>query len=206
MPWLRLRWLILPLVWLTIPGAAPAERNPDDQYCGMYPSGGADDGYSGFSACTLRDIGEKPLWTGLNPKYRQQIRLTYTNGQKPGFRVIDFEERPDGTGSIRMQESWWKPGEEPVVSIDTSYRVSAADVATVNALSAQADAWKFAIGSWDGDGMYLHCDTLDMERVDATGYRYSSISISCNQPKRLMPFLAHMTRLARLKPGSEGVL
>ena len=206
MLWLRLRWLILPLMWLAMPSAAPAEQGPNDQYCGMYPPEISDTGYGGFSSCQLKDLGEKPLWKGLNPKYRQQIRLTYTNGQQPGFRVIDFVERPDGTGRIRMRESWWAPGDEPEVTIDTSFWVSAADVAKINALGAESTAWQLPMSTWDRNEIYMHCDTLDMERIDAAGYRYSFINISCNQPKRLMPFLAHMAKLARLKPGSEGVL
>lgn len=206
MLWLRLRWLILPLVWLAMPATA-AEKAEKPPFCGMYPPGISDAMYGGFSACNLREIGAKPLWTGLDPKYRQQMRFTYTNGQRPGFRVIDVVERTDGTGSVRVRESWWKPGDLDVeVTADTSYRVSAADIAKLNALGETATVWKFPVGTWDKDEIYLHCDTLDMERIDAVGYRFSSINISCNHPRLLMPFLEHMAKLARLKPGAEGVL
>lgn len=200
----RLRWLALPLLWLLPPGAALAKDA--DTRCGMYPAGVDDTIYGGFSACRLRDAGEKPLWKGLDPRYRQQIRLAYTNGQAPGFRVIDFVELPDGTGRIGLIAAKWKPGDDPELSIERSYRVSAADVATINRLGEQSGTWNFAIGSWDGDELYVDCDTLDLERVDAAGYRYASINIGCNRPEKLMPLLEFMVALVRLERADAGML
>lgn len=200
----RLRWLTLPLLWLAIPATAPAAG--EDSRCGIYPKAVADLVYGGFSACVMRDLGEKPLWTGLEPKYRRQMRFAYTNGQAPGLRVIDFVELPDGSGKISLKAAKWKPGEEPAFSVDRSWRVSPADVAMLNRLGEESDAWKFEIGSWDGEDLYVDCDTLDMERIDAAGYRYSSVNISCNHPNKLMPLLEFVASLAKLKRDEAGIL
>jgi hypothetical protein len=47
--------------------------------------------------------------------------------------------------------------------------------------------------------MYLHCEILEMERADTSGYRYSSVNISCNRPRKLEPLLDFVTGLVGLK-------
>ncbi|HMT44283.1 MAG TPA: hypothetical protein PKA59_06990, partial [Chakrabartia sp.] len=72
--------------------------------------------------------------------------------------------------------------------------------AAVNRLAVESGTFDFAAGSWDDmQEVYVHCQLLEMERADASGYRYSSINIGCNQPKKLMPFVEHVMALAKIK-------
>ncbi|MFN3864077.1 MAG: hypothetical protein ACK4RT_07330 [Erythrobacter sp.] len=74
-------------------------------------------------------------------------------------------------------------------------------MARLSALAQQSGTFDHAVGTWDRsaegeEGIYLHCQTLDMERVDAGGYRLSSANIGCNRPARLMPLVDEVIRLA----------
>ncbi len=52
----------------------------------------------------------------------------------------------------------------------------------------------------------MHCQTLDMERVNAAGYRVSVVNIGCNQPKKLTPFVDEVVRLAKMKATENRML
>lgn len=182
--------------------------------CGMYPPAVGKQDYMGWSDCVLRKYGEKPLWHGLtDKKLRQQIRFTFTEGHGDYTRVINFAERADGTGTISLRTIYPRTTMGPIISRRARYRVSAEDVAAINRLGVESGNWDMDLGTWDASGeedgepvMYIHCQTLDMERIDATGYRFSSVNIGCNQPKKLMPLVRLLTGLVKLKPSANGRL
>lgn len=172
--------------------------------CGMYPPEVYSKVHSPWSDCVLKRFGEKPLWKGLtSPKYRQQIRFTITHGHSAYVHVIDFAELLDGSGRIDVR-TFYKQRRGHSEQPRRFYRVPAPEVATLNRLAGEAGVWELPISSWDGDEWYMHCKMLDMERVDASGFSLSSLSIGCNRPRKLMPFVSHMARLARIKPDEQG--
>lgn len=180
--------------------AAPASAADGGSRCGMYPSGIL----TGYSDCILRQAGEKPLWRSLTPRgARQKIRFTFTEGHLAYTKVIDFEEHADGSGTIRLRTLRRNRGDGPITSSRTIRKVTPAEVATINRLGSMSGTWDHGIGSWDGDDIFLHCETLDMERRTPDGYSFSSVNISCNQPGRLMPFVTFMAELVRLKPYAD---
>ncbi|MEO9130497.1 MAG: hypothetical protein ABI240_04750 [Sphingomonas sp.] len=180
--------------------AGPAVATRDSNSCGMYPDG-VNTGYSG---CILREAGEKPLWHRPSRRgVRQQIRLTFTEGHLAYTKLIDFEERADGSGIIRLRTLRRKSDSGSIESSRTIHHVTSAEVATINRLGSASDTWDQPIGSWDGDELFLHCETLDMERRVLDGYSFSSVNISCNQPEKLMPFVTFITGLVGLKPYAD---
>ncbi len=169
----------------------------------MFPADVHELTYAGWSDCFLRGVGEKPLWKGMTePRFRQQVRFTFTDGHFRYVRVINFVELADGTGRIERKTIIPAGGRSYEVEDRRRRKVSIADVRRLNDLAAASDAWKFQTGTWDssdGEEIYLHCQTLDMERVDPTGYRFSSVSISCNRPRKLEQLVEFVTSLAGLK-------
>jgi hypothetical protein len=170
-----------------------------DGHCGIYPQAVYEQTYAAYSDCTLRKVGEKPLWHGLkNAKYRQQIRFTFTDGHGRYTRVINFVELANGKGRIELKTIIPESG-DVIVSDARRFSVSAEDVARINELAEASGTWAFESGTWDDEEIFLHCQTLDMERVSQAGYRFSSVNISCNQPQILMPLVEHLSKLVRLK-------
>ena len=51
------------------------------------------------------------------------------------------------------------------------------DLARLDKLAEEAGAFEFERSSWDGEGLYLHCQTLDIERANPAGYRVSVVNI-----------------------------
>lgn len=173
--------------------------------CGTYSSDVLDSPYAGWSDCILHEAGEKPLWHGLTRTgVREQIRFTFTEGHSSYTQVIDFDGYTDGHGSIRLKTLHDEPTDGLVISGQKSRRVSPGDVAIIDRLALSSGTWEHAIGTWNGDDLYMHCETLDMERATAAGYSFSSANISCNQPEKLMPLVQFMTGLVDLKPYANG--
>jgi hypothetical protein len=199
-----LGWAGIVLAVSSLPAIASSSRAGSGS-CGMYPSEVQDSLYSAYSGCLLHKLGEKPLWHGVaNKHHRQEIRFTFTEGHATYTRVIDFVEYLDGTGSIAVTSVFRRPDPWKVIR-QRRIDLSATEVARLNELGDQSGTWGFPNGSWDGDGWYLHCETLDMERVNASGYRYSSVNISCNQPTKLMPLVEYLTGLAKVKLSDSGL-
>ena len=193
--------VLLAALLAATPGMAPASDR-----CGMYPDAVYATIYGAWSDCLLREIGEKPLWHGVTRReYRQQIRFTFTQGHAAYTKIIDFAERPDRTGVVEFRTVVREDG-VATVRERRRYAISAADVAKLDALGESTGAWHFTTGSWDDDEMYMHCQMLDMERINAEGYRYSSVNIGCNHPARLMPLVDFLTSLAKLQPNDNGSL
>jgi hypothetical protein len=169
--------------------------------CGTYPPEVYQQVYTAFADCWLRQMGEKPLWKSrLTAHYPQQIRFTFVDGHLSYAQVIDFVEFADGSGRVKLKTVRPRGADGKLtVEVRRNARVSPEDVGRLNALAASSEVWKFEIGSWDGDEIYVHCQTLDMERIDSAGYRFSSVNISCNRPRNPEPLLDHLTGLAGLK-------
>jgi hypothetical protein len=186
----------------------PALAACESDGCGMYSSAVLANPYAGWSDCILRQADEKPLWHGLTRAgVRQQIRFTFTEGHSSYTRVIDFDERTDGTGTIRLRSLRHDPEDGLLVSAGKSRRITSAEVAMIDQLGSSSGTWEHQIGTWDHDEpdqIFLHCETLDMERVTPDGYSFSSVNISCNQPAKLMPLVRFMTGLVDLKPYANG--
>jgi hypothetical protein len=174
--------------------------------CGTYSPEVLAQAYAGSSDCLLQEAGEKPLWHGLPLSgVRQQIRFTFTDGHGRYTRVINFEQLADGSGTIQLRTLRPTSVKVRIVASQRSRRVTPADAAMIDRLSSSSGNWQYDIGSWDDNDIYLHCETLDMERVTAEGYSFSSVNISCNRPNKLMPLLQLITGLAGLKPSANGM-
>jgi hypothetical protein len=194
------------LLW-TFPSQAVAR-------CGTYPPAVEQTTlYGGFSDCDLKETGHRPLWQGLPDDRLQIIRFTFTEGHGMFFRVVTIEQKLDGSAELVVG------GTERVSSIRSErfrkawpprrVRLSREEMAEIDRLGAETGAWKFDVGTWDesdGETIYMHCQTLDMERANAEAYRYSSVSIGCNQPTKLMPLVDEIVRLAGLEKSAEGML
>jgi len=172
--------------------------------CGTYPAEVHNLVYGGFSDCTLQQAGEKPLWHGLTQSGAlQQIRFTFTEGHSLYTKVINFDEQADGSGTIRLRTIRHDPVKGLIVSSQKSRRVTSDEVAKIDSFGLSSGTWEHAIGTWDENEVFLHCETLDMERVTHEGYRFASVNISCNQPEKLMPFVQFITGLVDLKPFAD---
>jgi hypothetical protein len=79
-------------------------------------------------------------------------------------------------------------------------RLSPKALAKLAALADTSGTFDHAVGTWDRepDGeptLFVHCQTLTMERADAAGVRRSSVHIGCNRPDALMPLIDEVIRL-----------
>jgi hypothetical protein len=197
----------LPLAGLVLLLASAAAGAAESRACGTYSADVLASTYAGYSDCRLHDAGEKPLWRGLTkPRLKQQVRLVFTNGHFAYTRVINIEQRADGSGVIRLRTLRHDADVGVVVASRRTRRVTAEDFATLNQLADASGVWAHAVGSWDGDEIFMHCQTLDMERVTAEGYRFSSVNIGCNKPEKLMPLIQFVTGLIGLEPSADGRL
>jgi len=110
---------------------------------------------------------------------------------------------PDGSGRLEVVGGGFKRRDVRSLWVDlrpVRRRLSPEALAGLTALAEQSGTFDHAVGTWDQgpDGeeeLFLHCQTLEMERVDAAGYRFSSVNIGCNQPQKLMPLVDEVIRL-----------
>lgn len=163
--------------------------------CNTYPP----EVLAGYSDCILRDVGERPLWGGALPRgVRQEMRFTFTHGHLAETRIIHVTRHANGRASIRAL-TLRRNGDGMMARVATRRRkLSAQQVAMIDTLGAASGTWEHRIGSWDGGELFMHCETLDMECATPMGYSYSSVSIGCNKPEKLMPFVNFVTQLAGL--------
>ncbi len=176
--------------------------------CGTYPDKVIALPYGGWSDCALKEFGEKPIWKGLAKGTAQVMRFTFTEGHGSFFRVVTITQSKDGVATLKVDGDSRsgirrRPWQRMTVLRKT---LSPADMAKLDELGLQTGVWEFDLGSWDGDELYMHCQTLDIERANAAGYRYSSVNIGCNQPTKLMPLITEIAGLAGLKTGGNGML
>ncbi len=183
-------------------------KDKDPNRCGIYPDSVHDKVISGgFADCRLKAIGEKPIWKGLDDaRVVQHIRFVFHHGHGSFTRIINLIERDDGKSYVETR------------GIDSNYRqprqvlprrreqLTSENWAILKRLGAETGAWQFDVGTWDGDEIYMHCQTLDMERRTRTEYRYSSVNIGCNHPTKLMPLVDQVVKLGKLQTLEGGRL
>ena len=184
-------------VALSIASPAWADSQND---CGTYPKGVA----TGYSDCVLQKVGEKPLWRdGLKRGVLQEVRFTFTEGHLAYTKIIHVIQRASGRASVSLQTIRRERDGEMTISMEMNRHLSRQEIETIDQLGSSSGTWEQRIGSWDGDELFVHCETLDLERVTSAGYSFASVNISCNQPKRLMPLVNFVTALVNLKPYAD---
>jgi len=197
-------WPVLPVLALLL--AVPALGEDDSESCGIYPPDVPF--YGGWSGCDLKRLRQPALWKGLPEGAQQVTRLTFTDGHVFFFRSVTITQFADGKGVVAVRGTS-RPGPArptmPAV-VRRTIKLSTADLARIDQLAEQAGVFQFERGSWDGEELYMHCQTLDIERANAAGYRVSVVNIGCNQPKKLMPFVNEVVRLAKMKNNENGML
>jgi hypothetical protein len=183
--------------------AAPAAA--EKRECQMLPPEVGETAlYAGFSESRMCDAGLKPLWQGVPDGAEQVMRFTFSSGHALFWRSVTITQLPDGSGRLevvggghgrRGARSPW------VDNRKVRRRLSPEALATLTALAEQSGTFDHEVGTWDqrAEGerrIFLHCQTLELERADAEGYRFSSVNIGCNRPDTLMPLVDEVIRLA----------
>lgn len=197
-------WLALPVVALLL--TVPALGEDDSESCGIYPPDIPF--YGGWSGCNLKRLRQPALWQGLPDGAQQVIRLTFTDGHVFFWRSVTITRLADGKGVMTVRgTSRPGPARPPMPSVvRRTIRLSAEDLARIDQLAEQSGVFDFERGSWDGEEINMHCQTLDIERANAAGYRVSVVNIGCNQPDKLMPFVREVVRLAKMRNSANGML
>lgn len=186
---------------------ASASQSHAAEGCGMYPEAVYETVIaSGWSDCDLKDAGEPTLWQKIPNELKQVTRFVFTEGHGSFFRFVTITEKLDGTGEMKIGGADHDKRDHATRLPHRSRQLSREQISRLNALGAQSDPWKFDVGSWDGDEIYMHCQLLEMERANADGYRYSSVSIGCSHPTKLMPLADEIVRLAGLETINGGRL
>ncbi|MEE4315554.1 MAG: hypothetical protein V2I74_01085, partial [Erythrobacter sp.] len=144
-----------------------------------------------------------PLWQGLPDGAGQVMRFTFTSGHALFWRSVTITARPDGDGVLEVVGGDFARRDirSPWVDLKPKRRrLSRKSMAALNALAEQSGTFDHEVGTWhSGDPpgtIYLHCQTLELERADAAGYRFSSINIGCKRPAKLMLLVDEVIRLA----------
>lgn len=204
-------WIALPFLALALSTAATAAADERAKFCGIFPPDMPF--YGGWSGCNLKQLRQPALWQGLPKDAQQVIRLTFTDGHAFFWRSVTITRMADGTGLITVLGTSRPTSIRPPMKekVHRRLRLSPDDLARIDRLAEAAGVFEFERGTWDGTGddkdeIYMHCQTLDMERINAAGYRVSVVNIGCNQPKKLMPFVNEVVRLAKMKNGANGQL
>jgi hypothetical protein len=179
-------------------GAVPATAGEDQRFfppkvwSGFY--------YAGMGLSALEEVGEEPIWHGLEHGLVRQTRFVFTDGHPNKTRILHIRERADGSGTLHVFSINEVPRKPKRIERRSVIKLDAASIATINRLATESGTFNFETGSWDDkDDIYVHCQTLQLERMDAGGYRYSSLNIGCNQPAKLMPLVEHVMALAGIK-------
>lgn len=180
--------------------AAPAAAEDN---CQMLPPSVREAGVnSGYSASWMCEAGLKPLWQGVPDGAAQVMRFTFSSGHALFWRSVTIIQLPDGSGRMEVVGGGFERRDVRSPWVDlrpVRRRLKADDIAALTALAEQSSAFDHEVGTWHADDppgtLYLHCQTLELERVDAAGYRFSSVNIGCKRPARLMPLVDEVIRL-----------
>jgi hypothetical protein len=180
--------------------AAPAAAEDN---CQMLPPSVREAGVnSGYSASWMCEAGLKPLWQGLPEGAAQVLRFTFSSGHALFWRSVTITALPDGTGRLEVVGGGFERRDVRSPWVDlrpVRRRLKADDIAALTALAEQSSTFDHEVGTWHADDppgtLYLHCQTLELERVDAAGYRFSSVNIGCKRPAQLMPLVDEVIRL-----------
>lgn len=197
-------WIALPFLAFALSTAAAAE--PESDSCGIFPPDMPF--YGGWSGCELKKLRQPALWQGLPKGAQQVIRLTFTDGHVFFWRSVTITRLESGEGVLTVGGTSRPGPARPVMPavVRRTIKLTPADLDRIDQLAEAAGVFEFERGSWDGEEMFMHCQTLDMERVNAAGYRVSVVNIGCNQPKKLTPFVDEVVRLAKMKTTENRML
>ncbi len=185
--------------------ATPAVAAEDDDDCQVMPSAVRDSlAYLGHSENRMCAAGLKPLWQGVPDGAAQVMRFTFSSGHAFFWRSVTITALPDGSGRLEVVGGGFKRRDVRSRWVDlrpVRRRLSPEALAVLTALAEQSGTFDHATGTWDrrADGeeeIFVHCQTLGMERADAGGYRFSSVNLGCNRPAKLMPLVDEVIRLA----------
>lgn len=159
--------------------------------------------YSGHSASRMCEAGLKPLWQGVPDGAQQVMRFTFTSGHVLFWRTVTITALPDGSGRLEVVGGGFQRRDvrSPWVDLKPKRRrLSRKSMAALNTLAEQSGTFDYEVGTWHAgdppDTIYVHCQTLELERVDPQGYRFSAINIGCLRPEKLMPLVDEVIRLA----------
>ena len=179
-------------------------RASDD--CGTYPPK-VSEGGGGWSGCDLKDAGQSPLWHGVGDNRRAQVvRFVFTEGHGSFYRYVTITENTDGSAWLKSGGSGRTTQHRRRSAATNSRKLQPDEITALKAAIDVADPFGFEVGSWDGNELYMHCQFLEMERVNAKGYGYSSVNIGCNHPDKLMPLVNLIARLGGLNSLNDGRL
>lgn len=156
----------------------------------------------GYSLSDLIRAGEKPLWHGPESgNIVRQTRFVFGDGHPNLTRILHIREHKDGSAMlsiVHVRSGYRKPTR---VKRSKPIALDAAQVSAFNSRAEETGTFDFKFGDWDNkDDLFVHCQMLEMERIDASGYRFSSVNIGCVRPAKLMPLIDHLFALAHLKP------
>lgn len=188
----------LPAVLIAALLAAPAMAQPNEAKCELLPKNVREAAvYSGFSESRMCDAGLPPLWKGLPENTASVMRFTFSSGHSMFWRTVTITQLSDGSARLDVVGGdFARPDvRSPWRDLKPVRRTLSADeLASVQKLASDAGAFEHEIGTWDkrpegSTEIFLHCQLLEMERVDSAGYRFSSVNIGCNRPSRLMPLV-----------------
>lgn len=159
--------------------------------------------YSGYSESRMCEAGLKPLWQGVPKGTAQVMRFTFSSGHALFWRSVTISTLPDGSGLLEVVGGGFERRDVRSRWVDirpVRRRLSAEALAKLSALAEQSGTFEHKVGTWHAgdpaDLIYIHCQTLEMERADAAGYRFSSVNIGCKRPAKLMPLVDEVIRLA----------
>lgn len=161
--------------------------------------------YSGFAESRMCKAGLPALWKGLPEGVVSTMRFTFTSGHSMFFRTVTITEFTNGKNRLEVVGGGHVKRDVRTAWQDirpVRRKLSAEDLASIRALTEETGAFEHEIGTWDKRDnnmeIFLHCQLLEMERMDAQGYRFSSVNIGCNRPKRLMPLVDEIISRGRI--------
>lgn len=194
------------LLFLPLALSAAAADEPEARGCGIFPPDMPF--YGGFSGCNLKEQRQPALWRGLPKGAQQVIRLNFTDGHMFFWRSVSITRMKNGAGVLTVIGTSRPTRIRPRMPqrVQRTIKLLPVDLDRIDQLAEAAGVFQFERGSWDDEEIFLHCRTLDMERVNSTGYRVSVVNIGCNQPTKLTPFVNEVVRLAKLKSTEDRML
>lgn len=184
-------------------GAAPVAA-AEKRECEIFPPAVREGAlYSGYSESRMCEAGLKLLWQGMPDGAAQIMRFTFSSGHALFWRTVTITALADGSGRLEVVGGGYKRRDARSRRVDirpVRRRLSPDALANLTTLAEQSGTFDHAVGTWHAgdpaDVIYLHCQTLEMERADPAGYRFSSINIGCARPEKLMPLVDEVIRLA----------